>query len=1077
MGNRTIVSVEKMSIPTYPIMDCEKMPMFVDNRNHQGTRGNPYPVMPVLSVKRENCQPKDYEVVRIENDYIRLILIPALGGRVFEAYDKVNHYDFLYRQHVIKPALIGAYGLWISGGLEFNWPFHHRPSTFMPVNFRTETQEDGTAICWLEECDPTDRTRATVGIVVPPDAAYFETRMQVANRTPTRHSFLMWQNGAVRVNENYQFIFPPDVRHVTHHHSVGRAPLTYPIAQGEYGGVCYEQPTDITWYKNNHSATSHFAAPSKYDFFGGYDHGKQCGVIHVADHHTSPGKKMFTWGCGALGQSWEKALTDEDGPYCELMASSYSNNQPDFTWLAPYETKCFSEFWYPVGAVGRTSFATLEAAVSVDPEKGTLRVETTRKRRGLRVTLSCGGKTILDGTCDAEPCVPAALSFEPFAGMYTVAVTDAEGKELLRYAQEQVDELHFPEPVQLYPHPDTLPGAQELYLQGLHLDQYRDALVEPSVYYREALRREPNHIPSLVALGEYMYRRAWYPEAKELLEKALKLEHMYNLHYPDGECEYLLGLTLDALGEEGKAYDAFRSAAWARNAVPEAMSKAAALSGRRGDYAQMLSDAQTAVEASARHPLANAYAALAEWKLGRPEAAKARLEAAARRDTMNELLLYAQILVEGKDISAFWTHMRSDFSQTALDVAFDLTDAGFHAEAAALLESVQAPSTPLVGYALAHALRRMGQDDKPALAAAAACRPKNIFPYRLGEVAVLEEALSDPKDAAARDLLACVLYDKGHYERAGALWKEAHELDKTSALYARNLAVALFSHLGKREEAMALLEEAMTLAPQNDQLKLEYLWAANKCGLAGEKRLQAIADHPLAGAAKDDYVLERARSYCIAGRYDEAEQVMLSHDFVPAEGGEVAITGLYYAIRLRKGRKAMEAGKYEEALSIFSALHEKLPDNLHAGNWSQNELVPIYYYEALALEKLGRGEESRRSYEMTVKRINPALMEMSFYYGSALRALGRDIEARLLLSGVVRRIEQREERRSIGWENSVAMFNPYMNDPAAQREGVNLYNLGMIRRYEGRAEEARALFEKSRCLWPENLNTWIELDF
>ena len=125
MTQPVIVQVETLSIPTYPIMKPENMPMFNENRMHQGTKGNPYPVKPVLSVVRENCQPRDYEVVRMENEFLRLIIIPELGGRIFEAYDKVNKYDFLYRQHCIKPALIGAYGLWISGGLEFNWPFHH----------------------------------------------------------------------------------------------------------------------------------------------------------------------------------------------------------------------------------------------------------------------------------------------------------------------------------------------------------------------------------------------------------------------------------------------------------------------------------------------------------------------------------------------------------------------------------------------------------------------------------------------------------------------------------------------------------------------------------------------------------------------------------------------------------------------------------------------------------------------------------------------------------------------------------------------------------------------------------------
>lgn len=1077
MANQTIISVETMSIPTYPIMDCEKMPMFNENRNHQGTTGNPYPVMPVLSVVRENCQPKDYEVVRLENDYIRLIIIPALGGRVFEAYDKVNQYDFLYRQHVIKPALIGAYGLWISGGLEFNWPFHHRPSTFMPVNFSVETQEDGTGICWLSECDPTDRTRSTIGIVLHPDAAFFETRMQVSNRTPIRHSFLMWQNAAVRVNDDYQFIFPPDVNYVTHHHSSTRTPLTYPVAQGPYAGIYYDQPTDISWYKNNRDATSHFAAPSRYDFFGGYDHGKQCGVLHFANHHTSPGKKMFTWGCGPLGKSWEKALTDADGPYCELMASSYSNNQPDFTWLNPYETKCFSEYWYPVGAIGKTSFATLDAAVCVDPAAGVLRTQTTRAQKGLCVELSCKGKTILRACGDTAPGHPIAFSFEPFEGFYEVRIVDANGAELLKYAQKKYDELHYPEPVELFPHPDALKTVQELYLQGVHLDQYRNPMNAPSVYYEEALRREPDHIPSLIALGEYKYRRGWYEDAKLLLERAVRNEHLYNLHYPDGEAEFLLGLVYDELGDEERAYDTFWSASWSGQTVSRAMCKVAAIDGRRGEYRKMAEHAQTAIEAAARHPLAGTYAALAEWKQGNIDSARMYIAKALDCDPMNELASYAKILVEDKPIDAFWRPIRSDRSQTALDIAFDLHDAGFDAEAIDLLRAVKEPSTPMVPYALAYLLEKNGQSPAQALASAATCMPQNTFPYRLYEIRVLTWAIRDPQDAKARDLLACVLYDKGHFDRAASLWEEAHRIAPTCALYARNLAVALFSHLHRRDEALQLLEEAIALEPENDQLKQEFLYAATKSGLDGKKRIEVIRRYPVGNKPKDDLVLEQAKAFCVAGRYDDAEKVMLDHEFVPAEGGERAITGLYYAIRLHKGRKALCDGRPEEALQIFSALHANLPENLHAGNWTSTELVPIYYYEAVALEQLGRMQEASANYQWIVSRINPALLDLAFYYGSALRALGRQIEARVYLSRAVRELESRAAHRSVGWEDNVAMFNSYMNDPSEQRQGMIAYNLGMIRKYEGREDEARALFEESRNLWPENLNSWIELDF
>lgn len=154
---------------------------------------------------------KNWTVVRLENEFIRLAILPALGGRIFEACDKVTRYDFLYRQHVIKPALIGAYGSWISGGIKFNWPFHHRPSTVMPVDYEIQREADGSVIVWLSEHAPNDRTKGMVGIVLRPDASYFETRVAVTNRTPHKHNFLWWENAAVAVHEDYRLVFPPDV--------------------------------------------------------------------------------------------------------------------------------------------------------------------------------------------------------------------------------------------------------------------------------------------------------------------------------------------------------------------------------------------------------------------------------------------------------------------------------------------------------------------------------------------------------------------------------------------------------------------------------------------------------------------------------------------------------------------------------------------------------------------------------------------------------------------------------------------------------------------------------------------------
>ena len=211
------ITVETLVIPTYPEGPREEMPMFVENRVHQRSSGRVYPQKVVVQVDRSHREDRSYTVVHMENDYLDVLILPEIGGRIFAAQDKTTGYDFFYRQHVIKPALIGALGSWISGGVEFNWPYHHRPSGFMPCDYSIEECADGSVICWLSEHDPVDRMKGMVGVVLRSDCAYLETRMKLCNRTPERHSFLWWENAAVPVNEAYQIFFPHDVTYVNFH--------------------------------------------------------------------------------------------------------------------------------------------------------------------------------------------------------------------------------------------------------------------------------------------------------------------------------------------------------------------------------------------------------------------------------------------------------------------------------------------------------------------------------------------------------------------------------------------------------------------------------------------------------------------------------------------------------------------------------------------------------------------------------------------------------------------------------------------------------------------------------------------
>ena len=1084
-----IAQAEVWTIPTYPVPAVEEMPMFAELRGHQGTSGNPYPSRVVQKVDREHRADRDYTVIRLENDYIRVCILPALGGRIFEAYDKINDYHFLYRQHVIKPALIGAFGSWISGGMEFNWPFHHRPSTFMPVDYEIERCADGSAICWLSECDPADRTRGTVGIVLTPDASYFETRMRVSNRTPFAHSFLWWENAAVRVHEKYRLIFPPDVTWAHHHYD--RSHTTFPIAEGQYGAERFDKPTDISWHKNTRSANSYFAAPSEFDFFGGYDYEKECGTMHIADHHVSPGKKMFTWGYGANADNWEASLTDSDGPYAELMAGSYTDDQPDFTWLMPYETKCFSQFWYPLRDVRYVTAATLDCAVAVEKNgpDSTVRLNVTRAVENGLLLVFDGVTQVLAESFSLSPCVGLSYSVPLSDKKYTVEVWNG-GKMLLHYHEIQPDFIHIPRDNPGIPTPDRLKTAQDNYLTGVHIDQYRDPTWKPDAYYRHALTLDPEHLPSLVAMGEYTLRCGDYDTALSYLDRARAVSDRYNQNPMDGTANYLRGLAYLFKEEFHSAYAAFRKAAWSRNVAAQSYAHAAAIAGRRGMWSDMLRDAQSALDVEMRHPYAGILAAIATYRLDRADDAVDRLRAILQDSPLHHTAHFLLTLYGMESAAEFCARLHSDPAETALDIAEELLEVGMAGETAALFRTIEEELgaerlSAMAYYTLADAYEQLGHNAEADLyrKKARSMPIVRVFPHRLFEIDILRRACeADDGDGVARYLLGCVLYGKGQHEKAAALWEEATRVMPEFYIPYRNLAMAYYSHLERKKDALPYLEKAVSLHPGDDQLLNEISFVMASIGVPGEKRAAYIREHMPADSISDDLHLELAKAYNAAGAYDRAIEVMLSHEFTPGEGGEFVIAETYMFAQFAKGRRSLAAGDTESALASFRAALT-IPENLHAGFWNESVTVPYRYFEAEALSRLGRKEEADGVIAAISKLNNSGMWNMGgeFTYYSAMlsRLAGREMEAQSVL------------RKAIsGWEDALAhpvyphsdvkggrfFYLCFVDDANVLREANLTYMLGYGMLALGEKEKARNYFRRSLRLNPDNVKCALELD-
>ena len=472
---------EKVVIPTYEVGEPEKNPIFLEKRVYQGSSGVVYPYPVIESIANEKTD-HEWQAIYIENEYIKVMILPELGGRVQMAYDKIKQRHFVYYNHVIKPALVGLAGPWISGGIEFNWPQHHRPSTYMPVDSVIEENTDGSVTVWVNETERMFHQKGMAGFTLRPGAAYLEIKGVLYNPTDVPQTFLWWANPAVAVNDHYRSVFPPDINAVFDHGK--RAVSSFPIATGTYYKMDYSAGVDIANYKNIYVPTSYMGVNSKYDFEGGYECDTNAGMLHVASHHISPGKKQWTWGNGDFGRAWDRCLTDNDGPYIELMAGVYTENQPDFTWLMPYEEKEFTQYFLPYRELGVVKNATKDLLMNIEPAdngKAHLKVFATN-RQTVNITASCdNGCTLLDKTVTINPEKIFEQEIDtqgtPFEAVSVKFVKD--GRTIMEWRTEPDEIRPIPDAAEAALLPHQIKTVEQLFLTGLHLEQYRHATYSP----------------------------------------------------------------------------------------------------------------------------------------------------------------------------------------------------------------------------------------------------------------------------------------------------------------------------------------------------------------------------------------------------------------------------------------------------------------------------------------------------------------------------------------------------------------------------------------------------------------------
>lgn len=1017
---------EDVVIPTYPVGQPEKNPLFLEKRVYQGSSGVVYPHAVIEKIYDEKVD-QTYQAVFIENEYIRLMILPQLGGRIQMAYDKIRNRHFVYYNQVIKPALVGLTGPWISGGIEFNWPQHHRPSTFEPVDFKIEANSDGSKTVWVNEVERMSRTKGMAGFTLYPGKAYIEISGRIYNRTPFPQTFLWWANPAVKVNDDYQSVFPPDVYAVFDHGK--RDVSSFPIAKGVYYKVDYSPGTDISRYKNIPVPTSYMAITSKYNFIGGYEHDSRAGLLHVADHHVSPGKKQWTWGHGDFGVAWDRNLTDEDGPYIELMTGVYTDNQPDFSWLQPFEEKRFVQYFMPYSEVGLVRNATKEAVVSIGCQEQTveIRLYVTAEYPRLQVILKQGMDELFSEETKGSPDLPYIRIVEPDKSfseteLELIIVDLSSGRVLVSYQNEKPEEQEVPAPATAAKRPEEVENNEQLYLTGLHLEQYRHATYLPLDYYNEALRRDPGDVRSNNAKGLWYLRRGKFAESEGYFRKAIFTLTQRNPNPYDGEPFYNLGLALKMQGKNAEAFDAFFKSAWNDACQHAAYLQLARIACGDGKFEEALDFAEQALIKNYRsHTVRHIKTAILR-RLARKREALAFADDSLAVDPFNFGCLFEKYLLLSesnqpdaeqslealKDLSRNWVHNFIEYS-------LDYSHAGLFEEASDLLQ-VHVNSSgsiyPMLFYYSGWFAFRQGQHEtaleyfrKASLLDSGYC-----FPNRIEDVPVLQLAMDlNPADAKAPYYLGNFWYDKRQYADAISCWERSVETDAAFPTVHRNLSLAYFNKLNQPEKALRSLEKAFMLDTTDARVLMELDQLYKRLNTPHAERLALLEKHIDLAEARDDLFLERITLCNQLGDYKKACKLILSRKFHPWEGGEGKAVGQYLICHTELAKEAIAAGNYEEALGLLEQAGN-YPVNLGEGKLPGTPENDIYFLKGLTFGLCGDEEAATHYFKLATQGISEPVQaifyndpqpDKIFYQALAWMKLGNPQKAEELFTRLI----------------------------------------------------------------------------
>ncbi len=964
------VQETKETITTYPFGNPDPVPVLTrtDDLWDRVARIYPYSFIDEFNPEAEE---REWTVVRLENPYIAVTVLPEVGGKVWGASEKSTGQEFIYTNKVLKFREIALRGPWTSGGIEFNFGIlGHAPSGAHPVDYMLRSNPDGSVSCVVGSLDLPSRTRWNVTIHVPPDKAYFETRSFWYNPSSFHQSYYAWMNASVRVSDDLQYVFPGN-SWIGHQYSEPLRPWPR-NAEGR----------DLSWYRNNDfgSYKSYFTVGEYTNFFGGYWHDTKFGFGHWARYDDVPGQKIWIWGLSRQGMIWEKLLTDADGQYSEPQAGRMFN-QSDRAFFPPRSGDRWRELWFPYKDIGPMVAATPQVALSL--------------ARGVeQITLGICPLEVLEDdlivTQGATELHRERLSLRPLETVIrSLSAGDQEewlqvhiGSQLVYTDDPSAVRLQRPIRFREY----AVDSIEGLFLNAERLMQDRN-YVQALPLYLELLESEPIHGQALCRVAELYSRRGEYGRALSHAERALD-NTMYD---PDANFAYgVIALRL------GRLVDAKETFGWAARSLQyrsAAYSQLAEIHLLEKDYASALEYGQRAEQYDTHNVAALQVQAIALRRLGRRTEAEGRLDRILSFDPLNHTArfeLYRLAPSEARQ-DEFRHMVRTEYArETYLEMALYYLKLGLEEEAEALLR--MAEPYPVATYWRAYILREeFPEQSGEHLARAGLASALGVFPFREETIPVLEWALGqDPESWKARYYLALLLWSKGRMGEAQTLLVACGEPEFAPLYHAR----AFFYREKDPERARIEYTAATRYDPDGWRNWYRLLEFCNRSGFpqaAYQNAHRAAAQFPESIPIQVEYV----RALLERREFREAVQVLDGLTVLPSEGA-TGIHGLYVRAAVQLGLEEIRSGNLRRGIEALEN-SMKYPELLGTGRPYDPDQRMQQYLQALCYTQLEELDKAKTLFDairaFSDKQGSPSGPH-AYFGGLVFRRKGEAVKAR-----------------------------------------------------------------------------------